>query len=360
MALRDEILADSPFLYYEMQETGLATCSDSSGNSRHGTYVNSPSVNQGSLLARDINNKSVLFTKASSRYVNSNSVVGTSFTALTVEALVKPASFTGYQAIAGQDRSAASGDPAWTLKATENGASQFRFHIHNGTSVLTALSASAYGAVGTVYHVVGVWDGTSMYLYVDGILRAKSACTAMAPVSSNAVVGAGYFNDVVTDYFDGYISHFAVYNTALTRARVLEHYAQAQFYVTLTKTETSPIVDWVAEAHRCDTGASVGRIVFDTATVKCPCGGYNGPVTITMRPEVGAQWATTTAKVVGEYGFPTNLTATPRIYQVTTAGSTGNGEPTWPTSGTVTDSSVVWTHVSLLEGPISNGPLIPV
>lgn len=44
----------------------------------------------------------------------------------------------------------------------------------------------------------------------------------------------------------------------------------------------------------------------------------------------------------------TVLPATPngRIYKCTTAGTTGSGEPTWPTTagGTVTDGSAVWTE----------------
>ena len=53
-----------------------------------------------------------------------------------------------------------------------------------------------------------------------------------------------------------------------------------------------------------------------------------------------------TAVTVGQ----TTIPATPngRMYRCTTAGTTGSGEPTWPTTngGTVTDGGAVWTEMT--------------
>jgi hypothetical protein len=52
-------------------------------------------------------------------------------------------------------------------------------------------------------------------------------------------------------------------------------------------------------------------------------------------------WQATTAYVVGNYVRPTvdnNL-----MYRCTTAGTSGSSQPTWPTTGTVTDGTAVWT-----------------
>lgn len=44
-----------------------------------------------------------------------------------------------------------------------------------------------------------------------------------------------------------------------------------------------------------------------------------------------------------------------KLFRVTTAGSTGAVEPTWPTSGTVADGSIVWTQTSFYTVDMANG-----
>ena len=55
-------------------------------------------------------------------------------------------------------------------------------------------------------------------------------------------------------------------------------------------------------------------------------------------------WLASTAYTVGQYAVPT--TSNGRLYRVTTAGTSGATQPTWPTTagGTVTDGTVVWTE----------------
>jgi len=61
-------------------------------------------------------------------------------------------------------------------------------------------------------------------------------------------------------------------------------------------------------------------------------------VTVTLSRTTSAAWAGTTAYVLGALVLDTG-----RIYAVTTAGTSGSTEPTWPTDGTtVTDGTVVW------------------
>ena len=60
-----------------------------------------------------------------------------------------------------------------------------------------------------------------------------------------------------------------------------------------------------------------------------------------------APWESATAYTTGQYVVPTTLNGF--IYEVTDDGGTsGGGEPTWPTtiSGTVADNNITWTCIS--------------
>lgn len=68
-------------------------------------------------------------------------------------------------------------------------------------------------------------------------------------------------------------------------------------------------------------------------------------VTITPTDNL-ADWAATTAYSLGNRVEPT--TPNTYVYEVTTAGTSGGSEPTWPTTvgSTVVDGTIVWTCVA--------------
>lgn len=73
--------------------------------------------------------------------------------------------------------------------------------------------------------------------------------------------------------------------------------------------------------------------------------------TITVEAQGGlaaVAWTATTAKALGAYGKPT--VANLYYYKVTTAGTTGAAQPTWPTTvgATVVDGTVTWTCMGLI------------
>ena len=82
-------------------------------------------------------------------------------------------------------------------------------------------AASGAIQVGSIYHVVGTYDGTTERLYINGVQVTSAALTGAITTSSNSLtIGSGG----AAGYFAGTIDDVAVYGTALSAARVASHY----------------------------------------------------------------------------------------------------------------------------------------
>lgn len=106
---------------------------------------------------------------------------------------------------------------AWGIEVN---ATSIRFFIYQGAAAKGTVAATV--SVGTVYHVVGTFDGTVNRLYINGALAATSASIAGAidtntnPVQIGAW-GAGF-------YAQGNVSEAAIYNRVLTSTEITNHY----------------------------------------------------------------------------------------------------------------------------------------
>ena len=110
----------------------------------------------------------------------------------------------------------------------QNGATGWTFRMYGTGSTGYNATLNQAVSVGQWYHVVGVYDGANIYLYVNGQLGATVAAPLpFAPVVSPAIplsIGAradgqlGYFR-----YF-GNVDEVAYYTNVLSAAEVLAHY----------------------------------------------------------------------------------------------------------------------------------------
>jgi hypothetical protein len=123
----------------------------------------------------------------------------------------------------------AKGNSAWALQATP-GANTVDFNVSLGAG---DLSGSRSINDGQWHHVAGVYDGTNMFLYVDGTLDVSQPATGLIPQNSDPLaIGAnvqayvppcgcnepGYF-------FNGLIDEVSIYNRALTAQEIQAIYA---------------------------------------------------------------------------------------------------------------------------------------
>ena len=91
-----------------------------------------------------------------------------------------------------------------------------------GTSAYTDLLGGS-ATTGNWIHAVGVSDGSTLYLYQNGVLKTSSSKPAgnIYPASYGLKVGA---NKSSSDVWNGYIDSVKMYNKALTASEVLQNF----------------------------------------------------------------------------------------------------------------------------------------
>src|SRR5260370_4985966 len=95
-----------------------------------------------------------------------------------------------------------------------------------GVSVWGTGSTGGTSTAGTVYHVVGTYDGTNQRLYVNGALSAGRTAVTANLVQTNASIGAENTGSWV-DFFPGEIQEVAIHGAALSAAQIAADYAAA-------------------------------------------------------------------------------------------------------------------------------------
>lgn len=103
-----------------------------------------------------------------------------------------------------------------SLRISSAGAATFQMSISSSAS-------SAIGATvnnGSIHHLVGTCDGTTLKVYADGVAGTSSAIPAGTLATTTSYVGR--YNTV---YFAGSIYVARMYSTALTAAQVAQNYA---------------------------------------------------------------------------------------------------------------------------------------
>ncbi|MFH1990587.1 MAG: TasA family protein [Patescibacteria group bacterium] len=112
---------------------------------------------------------------------------------------------------------------AWNLhyKTTTKG---FRFELNNG-STQALFESTPSTALNTWYHVVGVYDGSEMKLYVNGVLKGSLTTSGSITTNNSPLrIGKQFWWDTIYSYWSGRIDEVKIYNRALNAAEVLEHY----------------------------------------------------------------------------------------------------------------------------------------
>lgn len=217
MTYASEVLADSPRIYWRLNDPSGTSAVDSSGGSRNGTYNGSPTLGATGLLVGDPSDTAVQFDGVDD-YASASDTV--SLSAYTAEAWVKLTATpggTGATILAKYSSTASA--RLFVLYVTSGRTLSAQFYESTGLS--TNISGSVL-TLNTTYHVVVTFTGGTGRIYLNGSLnasgsRAGTLSSAAIPFNAGAQPGP-------TALFAGTIDEAAFYPTALSAARIGDHY----------------------------------------------------------------------------------------------------------------------------------------
>ena len=218
----DEVIADSPEVYWRFNETSGTNADDATANNNDGTYTGSYTQGVSGLIA------SGTAVSLAGGSITGGQILETSGD-LTYEVWVQPASLpsSGDRMIIAE-----WGGTTFGASLFLDDSGQFGARAADGNVEVQAVTAE----VGTVYHLVATFNDLSdeLILYVNGVEVASSTDSFNEAAGTNA--GAvGSANSVVETSgetavaFDGTIDEFAGYLDILSADRVTAHYQAGNF-----------------------------------------------------------------------------------------------------------------------------------
>ena len=225
-----EVIADSPDIYWRLDETVGTTATDSSGNGNDGTYRNAPLLDQAPLILQGVGTlleagRSVDFNNAvTNEDVQLAAYAGLAgATAFTVEAWVK---------FSDGDSTLVSWQTSHELRVyfNESGAFPVRVTVDGVDYDFAASTIVGNLNDGNIHHVVITWDGIAgtLRLYIDGAQESVIDGTVAKSVtlggSGELLVGQNVDALPAAEAFNGFIDEFALYTTELSSERIREHY----------------------------------------------------------------------------------------------------------------------------------------
>ena len=218
------VMADSPAAYWRLGEASGSSAADSSGNGNGGSYAGGVTLGAPALINDP--NTAASFDGNDDRMYFSDSASLSPTAAISLEAWVRPnavptAAGSGWHLISKWNTA---------LLYIQGGVNpKFVFTLYNsGTSSYGPnLASTTTVAAATTYHVVGTYDGTTMRIYVNGVLEGTAARSGAVNDSSfGGVLAGGGWGTLPSPAFQGRLDEIAIYGTALSTARVQAHYTK--------------------------------------------------------------------------------------------------------------------------------------
>jgi hypothetical protein len=225
-AYPDAVLADNPIAYWRLDEVGgsppdLATNSGSLGPAGNGVYLGAPLRQQPGALAGSAD-AAVAFDGVVQKLDVPHQAALNPSGRLTVELWVRLEGGLGTLRSPLSSRHLPAGEAYGYVFSTTLG-NQWEFRTHTGLTANRVLGGVVQSNAWT--HLVGIYDGIATRLYVNGAAVGYPVTNAYAPNTVTPLrIGGGANEGSGAFFWPGRIDEVAIYNTALSPARVAAHH----------------------------------------------------------------------------------------------------------------------------------------
>lgn len=211
----------SPTLNYAL---GTATNYGSIGAAANGTYFHSSALQQPGVLTGDpcvkLDGASQYIDVPYSPVLNTNGPFSVEFWAN--ETVVAAGAKSGVMSFNGS---------TGFLFYTDNNGPNWGFRVFYGTGRTYVVDTGPANEPNTWYHVVGVFDGALVHIYVNGVENTPPQAIGGNGYVPNTTaplrIGAGSPAGAPSLYFPGWMDEVAMYPYALSSTQVAAHYAAA-------------------------------------------------------------------------------------------------------------------------------------
>ncbi len=141
----------------------------------------------------------------------------------SISVWVKISGVSAHQTFLGIDK-VESGDLAlFYLKKDIN--NYFYFSLTNKLDIISDTKSTFIPDTNTFYHLVGVFDGENIKLYINGDLEDSSVFDGtIATPNQDLTIGCGYFSNNKVDFVNGIIDEVGIWSRALTPDEIIQLY----------------------------------------------------------------------------------------------------------------------------------------
>jgi Concanavalin A-like lectin/glucanases superfamily/Domain of unknown function (DUF6259)/Immunoglobulin domain len=241
------VLADGPDGYWRLDENAspgvVATNLGSLGAIANGSYSAGVSGNEPGAIPGDADT-AISFDGISGKLeIPYNGLLNS--TPFTIECWAYPATSSPANYMAVLNARVTSPTAGYTFYAPPNGAaSQWQFWTGSGAS--WNVQSGPLVASNQWTYLVGTYDGTNQFFYVNGVLAASNAFTVVRNPSGLLRIGAGGSSTNTTYFFSGSIDEVAIYSHVLPVSSILSHYSVGLgLWMDIERTNGATFVNWI-------------------------------------------------------------------------------------------------------------------